>query len=71
MIYGVCSSIRMDPNSTLKISKIHENFYLEPFLSQEVIGGTLSPGPEKPKFSKCSVSNQILGEGYICLLWVL
>ena len=32
---------------------------------------TLSPGPEKPKFSKCSVSNQILGEGYLWLLWVL
>ena len=34
-------------------------------------GGTPSLGLEKPKFSKCSVSNQILGEGYICLVWVL
>jgi len=36
-----------------------------------VIGETLSPGPEKPKFSKLSVSKQILGEGYLWLLWVL
>ena len=36
-----------------------------------MIGGTLSPGPEKPKFSKYSLSNQILGEGYICLVCVL
>jgi hypothetical protein len=36
-----------------------------------VTGGTLSPGPKKPKFSKCSISNQILGEGYLWLVWVL
>ena len=36
-----------------------------------MIGGALSPRPEKPKFSKCSVSNQILGEGFIWLVKVL
>ena len=46
-------------------------FSLESFQSQEVIGRTLSPGPEKPKFSKCSVLNQILGEGCIWLVKVL
>ena len=34
-------------------------------------GGTLSPRPEKTKFSKYSVSNQISGEGCILILWVL
>ena len=53
----------MDPNETLQIYKIHENCSLNPFQAQELTGGTLSPGSEKPKFSKCSVSNQILGEG--------
>ena len=53
------------------MSKIHDNFSLDPFLSQEVTGGTLSPGPKKPKFSKCSVSNQISSEGFICMVWVL
>ena len=55
----------MDPNSTWKISKIHEVLALDPFQAQEVIGGTLNPGPEKLKISKCSVSSQILGEGWL------
>ena len=64
-IYGFCSSLRMDSNSTFQISKIHKNFSIYTILAQEVIGRTLSLWPEKPKFSKCSVSNQILGEGYL------
>ena len=32
---------------------------------------TLSLGLKNLKFSNCSVSNQILGEGYLWLLWVL
>ena len=43
-IYGFCSYIRMDSNLTLKFSRIHDNFSLEPFLGQEVTGGTLSRG---------------------------
>jgi hypothetical protein len=61
----------MDPNSTFQISKVSDNFSLDPFRAQDVTGKTLSPRPEKPKFSKCSVSNQISGEGCICLLLVL
>ena len=61
----------MDSNSTWKISKIHEIWALEPFQSQEVIGGTLSTGPKKLKISKFSVSNQILGEGCLWLVKVL
>ena len=57
-------------SSTFQISKIHDNFSLDPFHAQEVKGGTLSPTPEKPKFSRCSISNQISGEGCICLVWV-
>ena len=34
-----------------------------------MIGETLSLRLEKPKFSKCFVSNQILGEGYLWLVW--
>ena len=58
----------MDPNQTFQISKIRDNFSLDPFQAQEAAGKTLSLGPEKPKFSKCFVLNQILGEGYICQL---
>ena len=54
----------------LKFSKIDDNFSVDSFRAQEVKGETLSPGPEKPKFSKCSISNQILGEGDICIVWV-
>ena len=32
--------------------------------------GTLSPRPKKPKFSNCSVSNEISGEDYLRLVWV-
>ena len=32
--------------------------------------GTVSLGHEKPKFSKCSISNQNSGEGYLLLVWV-
>ena len=60
----------MDFNSTFQISKIHENLALDPSQAQEVTGGTVSPGPEKPKISKCSVSNQISEEGCICLVRV-
>ena len=70
-IYGFFSSLRLDDNSTFQISRIHDNFSLEPILGQDVVVGTLSPGAEKPKFSKCSVLNQILGEGYLWLVWVL
>ena len=35
-----------------------------------MIGRTLSLGLEKPKFTKFFVSNQILGEVYICIVWV-
>jgi hypothetical protein len=70
MIYGFCSYIKMDPNSTLQISKIHDNFSLDPFSSQEVTGETLNHEPEKRKFSKFSISNQISREGYIFKLWV-
>jgi hypothetical protein len=54
----------MDPNSTLQISRINENFSLETILGQEVTGETLSLGRKKPKFSKCFVSKEISGEGY-------
>lgn len=60
-----CSYLRFDANSTFQISRIHDNFSLEPILGQEVTVGTLSLGLEKPKFSKCSVSNQISWEGYL------
>ena len=36
-----------------------------------MIGGTLSPGPEKLKISKCSVLNQISGEGCFWIVKVL
>jgi hypothetical protein len=55
----------LDANSNLQISRIHDNFYLRPILGQEEIVGTLSPRPEKPKYLKCSVLNQISGEGYL------
>ena len=35
-----------------QISKIHENFSLDPFHAQEVTSGTPSARPEKPKFSQ-------------------
>ena len=70
-ISGFFSSLQMYSNKYLQISKIHDNFSLDPFLAQEVTRETLSLGPEKPKFSKCSVSNQILVEGCICLEWLL
>ena len=62
---------KMDSNSTLKISKIHDIWALDPFQAQEVTGETLRPWPEKLKISKCSVLNQILGEGCLWLLKVL
>ena len=71
MIFGFCSSIQMDYILDVKISKIHENFSLEPILGQEVTGETLRRGPEKQKKSKFFVSNQILGEVYLFLVWVL
>ena len=61
----------MDSNKNLQISKIHYNFSLEPILGQEVTCGTVNAGPEKPKFLKCSVLNQISGEGYLWPIWVL
>ena len=70
MISGFFSSIQVDSNSTLQFLRIHYNFSLEPILGQEVASETLSPGPVKPKFSKCSVSNQILREGYLWIVWV-
>jgi hypothetical protein len=54
-----------------KIKIIHDNFSLDPTLFQEVMGRTLSLGLEKTKFSKCSILNQISGEGYLWLVWVL
>jgi hypothetical protein len=60
----------MDDNLNLQISRIQEKFYLEPIHGQEVTSGTLSPRPKKPKFSKCSPSNQISGEGYLWLVWI-
>ena len=65
MIFGFCSSLPVDDNSTLKILIIHENFSLGPILGLEVTIGTLSLGAKKLKFSKCFVSNQISGEGYL------
>ena len=53
----------MYPNS--KILKIHDNFSLDPFQAQEVIGRTVSQGPKNPNFQMCFVSNQISGEGCI------
>ena len=71
MIFGVCSYIRLDSNSTFQILRIHEKFSLEPILGQEVTSKTLSLGPEKPKILKYFVSNQILEEVYLWLVWVL
>ena len=70
-IFGFCSSLLVDSNSTFQIYKIHYNFSLEPFQDQEVIDGNLSPEPEKLKISKCSISIQISGEGWLWLVKVL
>ena len=55
----------MYANSHFQISIIQDNFSLDPIPGQEVTGGTMNRGPEKPKFSKCFVSNKISRESYI------
>ena len=42
-IFGFCSSLLVESNSTLKIEKIHENCALDPFQAQEVLHGLISP----------------------------
>ena len=69
-IFGFCLSLLVESISTWKIDKIHENCSLDPFQAQEVIDGNLSPEPEKLKISKCSVSNQSSGEGWLWLIKV-
>ena len=49
---------------------MHDNFSLGRIFGPKVTNRTLSPGPEKLKFLKCSVSNQISWEGYLWILWV-
>ena len=71
MIFGFCSSLLLECISTLKISKIHKNWSLESFQSPEVNIPKSEPGARKLKISKCSISNQISGEGWLWLLKVL
>ena len=71
MISRFCSSLWVDFNSSFQISIIHDNFDLGSILGPKVTVETLSTGPEKLKFSKCYISNQISGEAYLWLLWIL
>ena len=68
-IYGFCLSLWVDANSNFQISRIHENFSLEPILGPKVTVETLSPGSEKLKISKCFVSDKTSEEYCLCLVW--
>ena len=62
-IYGFFSSILVELISTYQIFKFLFIFPLKWFQAQLVNRPETKPGAQKFKNSKCSVSNQILGEG--------
>ena len=64
-------SFILDSISNLKIIKIHENCALDSFQAPEVNRRKSESGARKLKISKCSILNQILGEGCIWLVKVL
>ena len=69
-IYGFSSSILVYLISTYQIFKFHCIFPLEWFQAQLVNRPETEPGARKLKNSKCSISNQISGEGKIWLVKV-
>ena len=62
-IFGFFSFILVELISTFQILKFHWIFSLELFQTQYVNRTETEHGARKLKNSKCSVSNQILGEG--------
>ena len=62
-ISGFFSSILLELISTFQILKFLFIFSLDLFQAQEVNRAETKPGPQKLKNSKCSVLNQISGEG--------
>ena len=63
MISRICSSLLVDLISTFQIFKFHWICSLELFQDQEVNRPETEPRAQKLKISKCSVSNEISGEG--------